>query len=86
MKVLDGQTLNRETFVLEEVCFVNCVLHDCHLFYSGGDYEWANTTFQNCHFHFRGAAKNSQALMGHLGLLKPPETPPVVPATTGKLN
>jgi hypothetical protein len=49
----EGQTLTKQSFVIEECCFMNCVLKECDLFYSGGDVEWMNSPLENCRWHFR---------------------------------
>ncbi len=75
MKVYTDKTLHDDSFVIEEVCFVNCTLKNCHLFYSGGDCEWVNTNFDGCHFHFLGAAKKTKELLQQIGLLQAPGKP-----------
>ena len=82
MTVLTGKTFHGENFELEEVVFIDCKLKNCHLFYSGGDYEWANSTFESCHFHFRGPAKKTQELFQQIGLL---QTTGQQPAQTAKI-
>jgi hypothetical protein len=78
MTVIENEEIKGQSFVLEEVSFINCKLVNCHLFYSGGEFEWINTTFVDCGFHFRGAAKNTQALFQLFGMLKEgqPSSPP----------
>ncbi len=68
----EGETFHRKTFVMEESFFVNCVLRDCSLFYSGGDFDWVNTRFENCQIHLRDSAKRTTTFLGHFGLLAKP--------------
>jgi hypothetical protein len=79
IRVYEDKTLNDQSFVLDEVVFLRCRLKNCDLFYSGGDTEWADTYFENCRFHWRGAAKNTFGLLQVIGLLPkqlPAPTPP----------
>jgi hypothetical protein len=79
MEIYRGQTFEGKSFVLEEVAFINCKLADCDLFYSGGDFDWTNSNFDNCRFHWRGAAKNSLALLQSIGMIPPPLPPGAKP-------
>jgi hypothetical protein len=54
------------------------------LFYEGGAFQWTNTAFENCQWHFRGAALETVRLLSTIGLLKAAQTPPTtMPPTTG---
>lgn len=73
MRVYKDQGFKEESFILEEVVFIRCTLTDCDLFYSGGDFEFVELKMNNCRFHFRGAANNTQMLAHALGMLRSPE-------------
>ncbi len=90
METYRKQDFQGKSFILEEVTFLECKLSDCDLYYSGGDFEWVNSNFENCRFHWRGPAKNTLALLQVMGALKPPQMPPqssvVGPDPTQKPN
>ena len=72
MQTFKNQSFEDRSFVLDETVFVNCKLKNCDLYYSGGDVEIVNTGMDTCHFHWRGAAKNTAALFQSIGMLRPP--------------
>jgi hypothetical protein len=82
IKVYEDKALNDQSFILDDVVFIRCRLKNCDLFYSGGDTEWANTNFDNCRFHWRGAAKNTFALLQNMGILPLQPPVPVPPASS----
>jgi hypothetical protein len=82
----EGKTFEKQSFVMEECFFVNCVLRDCDLFYSGGDFDWLNLRFENSRWHFRGPALKTMQLMQNQGMLKQSQTPPSTPVSSSKLN
>jgi hypothetical protein len=85
MHVHEDKNMSNQSFVLEETVFRRCRLKNCDLFYSGGDFEWEETNFENCRFHWRGPAKNTFAMLQGFGLLKPPiPGQPQIPATAGQ--
>lgn len=84
MRVYEDKHLSDQSFVLEEVVFIRCRLKNCDLFYSGGDFEWVETQFENCRFRWRGPAKNTLAMLHGFGWLKPPtQGQPQIPPTAG---
>jgi hypothetical protein len=88
LTVHEADTIIASTFVVEEHIFINCKLKNCRLYYSGGPFEWVNTSFENCFWGFRGTAKDTVQLLVTLGLLKPGQTPApnITGATSGKMN
>ncbi len=86
METYRKENFQGKSFILEEVVFMECKLTDCDLFYSGGDSEWVNCQFENCRFHWRGAAKNTIALAQLMGILKTPAPPPNLVPTSQKPN
>jgi len=82
----ENKELKGIVFVMEDCLFVNCVLRDCDLFYSGGDVEWTNLRFENCRWHFRGAALKTVQLAHQLGMLKQGQTLPVPPVNNQTVN
>ncbi len=86
MTKYEGKTLANATFSVEESFFLNCVLRECDLFYSGGDFDWTNCQFENCRWHFRGPSGKTMQLMQTLGMLKPPQALPPSPTSSSKMN
>jgi hypothetical protein len=86
MTKYESKELKNAVFVMEDCLFLNCVLRDCDLFYSGGDVEWMNLQFENCRWHFRGPALRMFQLMHQLGMLKQGQTPPIPPLSSSTVN
>jgi hypothetical protein len=79
--VHNNENLKNAAYVIEEHIFNNCKLTNCRLIYTGGSFEWVNTTFESCFWGFRGPAKDTIGLLMTLGMLKPGQSPP--PSMTG---
>jgi hypothetical protein len=86
IKVYEDKTLNDQSFILDDVVFIRCRLKNCDLFYAGGDYEWIETSMENCRFHWRGAAKNSFALFLSLQGLSQQQMIPKPPTSSKAPN
>lgn len=89
MTKYENTKISKQTLVLEECVFVNCVISDCDIFYDGGDFLWQKTRFEgDCRWYFRDAAARSQNLFRILGLLKAEQKPqpPTETSTGGLVN
>jgi hypothetical protein len=72
-----NETLKNAAYVLEEHIFINCKLTNCTLIFSGGSFEFVNTTFENCQWKFRDKAAMTLQLCMTIGMLKPGQAPPL---------
>jgi len=86
VKAYRDKTIRDESFVLDEAVFFNCTLKNCDLFYSGGEFQVAETKLDDCRIHLRGAAKNTQTLLLTLGMLKAPLELPAQTTPVAKAN
>ncbi len=85
METFRDQKFAGRSFIVDEVVFINCQLKDCDLYYSGGDFDWTNASFDGCRFHWRAAAKRTVDLLRLIGALKEQSQGPgqIPPTTTG---
>jgi hypothetical protein len=72
----EGESIIASTLVVEEHIFINCKLKNCRLYYSGGPFEWTNTSFEDCYWGFRGPAKDTVMFCIAMGMLKQGQAPP----------
>ena len=86
MTKYENQTLENKVVIMEECFFINCVLKDCDVFYSGGDVEWMGVKFEGCRWHFRDAALKTIKLAQNLGMMKELPTAPLGPLNSSKMN
>ena len=68
MKLIDGKTLNKTIVQIDGHHFENCVITNCVLVYSGGDFSWTNCVFTNNQIRMVGAAQKTLSYLKHLGL------------------
>ncbi len=86
MTKYENKELKGTTLVIEDCFFINCVLRECDLFYSGGDAEFVNLRLENCRWHFRGAAQKTFQLMQNFGMLKAPQIAVPSPVSSSIVN
>jgi len=82
----EGQTLTGRVIRLEECWLVNCVLRQCTIFYSGGSYEFENTTFENCEWKFQDEAQRVFVLFTQMGLISAKQAPPAAALSSGPIH
>ena len=55
---------------LDDKIFVNCNYTNCQIIFSGGDFAWRNTAFNNCQLTLEGPALRTANLLGHFQLIR----------------
>lgn len=72
MQIVENEVVSGKTVAIDEKHFVNCRYKDCIVLYSGGDFGWVNTFFENCRINLAGAAQKTANLLTFFGVLKLP--------------
>ena len=68
MQVVENKNETGTTIVIDDKNFINCRFTKCTLHYSGGDFAWTDTHFENCPVKLSGAAERTSSLMYWLGI------------------
>ncbi|MCG3778858.1 MAG: hypothetical protein JW388_1586 [Nitrospira sp.] len=56
--VIDGQTFSKAKLPLDNHIYKNCVIDDCDIYFSGGQYELLDTHITNSRLILNHPAKN----------------------------
>ncbi len=70
MRIIKDQTIENDALDLDDTFLLNCVVKKTVVFYSGEDFGWTNSRFEQCQLTLLGPAKNTENLLGHFGRLK----------------
>jgi len=68
MEVVIDKNETGTIVVIDGKNFINCHFKNCTLHYSGGDFAWTDTQFENCPVKLSGPAERTSTLMVHLGI------------------
>lgn len=68
MQVVENKNETGTVVVIDDKNFINCRFKRCTLHYSGGDFAWTDTQFEDCPVKLSGAAERTSALMAYLGI------------------
>ena len=74
MQIIENEVISGKTVTVDEKHFVNCKYRNCTVLYSGGDFGWTNTTFENCQFSLLGPALKTASFLAFTGVIKQPMT------------
>ncbi len=55
METIQNQTIESESFAIDDICFINCTIINCILEYSGGPVMFNRTRLQRCRYVFSAA-------------------------------
>lgn len=71
MQTVENQSKTSEIVHVDGKMFINCVFTRCQMIYSGGDFAWANTVFNECQVTLEGPAKRTAEFLSHFNLFRP---------------
>ncbi len=75
MRVLKDQALENDILDLDDTYLLNCTVKNCEIVYSGKNWAYRNTTFEDCRLTLFGAAQSTQTFLRNFGQLKEEESP-----------
>ena len=70
MELIQGITLTDELVTLDEKHFIDCLLVNCLLRYSGQDVIFERTVFRGCRHVFYGNARSTVHYLQNVGLME----------------
>ena len=76
MKVLEDKVLEDTFLDLDGLYLKNCKIRNCRVFYSGGEFGWEKTHWENVTIHWKGPAMRTRNLLGHFHMLTDPQKAP----------
>ena len=88
MTPIEDVTETGTTLIMDGKHFLRCHLTKCTLIYSGGDFAWTESSFQNCEIRLEGPAQRTAAFMNafHLDLKKMGPAPQKPMKSDGTVN
>jgi len=79
MKVVNDQTIQKETVIIDDTEFRSCTFVKCTLNYTGGKFGLINCAAEDCFCEFFGPAARTILFLQKFGLLaKDPSCWPIV--------
>jgi hypothetical protein len=84
MEMVQNETFNRKTIVMDDKHFISCTAVECKLIYSGGESEATDSKFERCQVQLAGAAQRTAVLLTSIGVLPPPPGNPNLVLPSGK--
>ena len=76
MRVLEGKVLENTFLDLDDLYLKDCKVHNCTIYYSGGDYGWEKTEWKNVKIRWVGEAQNTVRLLRSFHMLANPQKAP----------
>ena len=69
METITGMTIQGECLSIDGKTFVDCLLVDCVLEYSGGPVSFERTNMRSCRYTFFGRARRTVHFLQNTGLM-----------------
>jgi hypothetical protein len=80
LKTIQDTTIRGERLRIDDKTFVNCILANCILEYSGGPVSFERTHLRGCSYVFYGRARRTVDFLQNTGLM------PCVPSEWGEVT
>lgn len=85
MQSIENDSKTGAVIHIDGKLFINCTFTKCQIIYSGGDFGWRNTTFNDCQVSLEGPASRTANFLRSFNLLKmeafQKSVPPAKPST-----
>jgi hypothetical protein len=70
VEIIQGKKLEGVSVVIDETTFIDCMMINCILEYSGGPVAFERTSLRGCRYVFFGQAKATVYFLQGVGLLE----------------
>jgi hypothetical protein len=71
LKKIENQTIEGQSLSMDDTAFINCIIKDCILEYSGSSFKLIDTELKSCRYVFYGPARGTVHFLQSVGMMPP---------------